>query len=36
MELNHLAAALVRFYLAQEAVIDFLDRLIVRDIKNTG
>ena len=36
MELSHMAAALVRFYLAKEAVIEYLDRLVQRDLDRTG
>ncbi|KAK7497442.1 hypothetical protein BaRGS_00011284, partial [Batillaria attramentaria] len=35
MELSHMAAALVRFYLAKEAVIEYLDKLIQRDLDST-
>jgi hypothetical protein len=36
IELNHLAAALVRYYLAKEQVIDYLDTLLQRDLDHTG
>ncbi|XP_070204929.1 rasGAP-activating-like protein 1 [Littorina saxatilis] len=35
MELSHMAAALVRFYLAKDTVIEFLDRLVQRDVDRT-
>ena len=36
MELSHMAGALVRFYLAKETVIEYLDKLVQRDLDRTG
>lgn len=36
IELSHMAGALVRFYLAKETVIEYLDKLMQRDVDNTG
>ncbi|PVD32951.1 hypothetical protein C0Q70_08398 [Pomacea canaliculata] len=35
IELSHMAGALVRFYLAKETVIEYLDKLMQRDVDNT-
>ncbi|KAL8576071.1 hypothetical protein ACOMHN_001421 [Nucella lapillus] len=35
MELGHMAGALVRFYLAKETIIEYLDKLIQRDLDRT-
>lgn len=35
MELGHMAGALVRFYMAKEVVIEYLDKLVQRDLDKT-
>ena len=36
IELSAVATSLVRFYLSQDLIVEFLDALIVRDIERTG
>lgn len=36
IELGALAMSMVRFYLSQEAIFEYLDAVILRDVENTG